>query len=205
MPRSRQRHRSSAIVLLISACVWSCSVLAPQSDVSRFYTLSAVGSDGDRADQAPRHLTYGLGPIELPSYLDRTELATRVSAAEVAYSQTDYWAESMRANLARALQQDLSARLGGDRIVVYPWPRTVAVRYQVIVAVSEFERTAAHGTALRVRWTIRDLRTHTDVASTDAAFTRAPAAHTTAAAVDALSADVGDLSEEIVSALRNLN
>ncbi len=194
------RH-TSLIALVASGCLCGCSVLAPQPDVSRFYTLSPVAK---AEDAAPRSLTYGLGPIELAPYLDRTELATRVSAAEVTYSPTDFWAESLRTNLARVLQQDLSARLGGDRVILHPWPRTAAVRYQVTVAVLEFESTAAHGTELRARWTIRDLHAHTEVASKESTFAHPAASPTAAAAVDALSADLGDFSQEIASALLGL-
>ncbi len=195
------RRHTFLIALVASGFLCGCSMLAPQPDVSRFYTLSPVAC---AEDAAPQRLTYGLGPIELPPYLDRTELATRVSAAEVTYSQTDFWAESLRANLARVLQQDLSARLGGDRVVLHPWPHTAAVRYQVAVAVLEFESTAAHGTELRARWAIRDLHTRTEVARKESTFARPAASPTAAAAVDALSAELGDFSQEIASALLSL-
>ncbi len=194
------RH-TSLIALVASGCLCGCSLLAPQPDVSRFYTLSPVGKV---EDAAPRSLTYGLGPIDLPPYLDRTELATRVSAAEVTYSPTDFWAESLRASVARVLQQDLSARLGGDRVILYPWPRAAGVRYQVTVAVLQFERTAGRETQLRARWSIRDLHTHTEVASKESMFAQRAASPTAAAAVDALSADLGEFSEEIASKLQNL-
>ncbi len=176
-------------------------MLAPQLDVSRFYTLSPVAG---AEDAAPQRLTYGLGPIELPPYLDRTELATRVNAAEVTYSPTDFWAESLRANMTRVLQQDLSNRLGGDRVLLYPWPRAAGVRYQVTVAILQFESTAGRETQLRARWSIRDLHTHTEVASKESMFAQRAASPTAAAAVDALSADLGDFSQEIASALLSL-
>ncbi len=198
---SRHLQHTSAIVFIASACLCGCSVLAPQPDVWRFYTLSPVGKV---EDAAPRGLTYGLGPIELPPYLDRTELVTRVSAAEVTYSPTDFWAESLRINVARVLQQELSARLGGDRVILYPWPRAAGVRYQVTVTVLQFERTAGRETLLRARWSIRDLHTRTEVARKESTFARPAASPTAAAAVDALSADLGDFSQEIASALQDL-
>ena len=178
-------------------------MLAPQPDVSRFYTLSAV-NDADVSGGGARGLTYGLGPIELPPYLDRSELAMRVSPAEVTYSKIDLWAEPLQANLMRVLQQNLSARLGGERLVLYPWPRTSVVSYQVALTVMQFERTATGEAQLHARWSIRDPRRGAEVAAKESSFVHRVAPATAAAAVNALSADVGDLSQEIAAALQSL-
>jgi uncharacterized lipoprotein YmbA len=197
----RARHQTA--ILLLGAWLCSCSVLAPQPDASRFYTLSAVGAAG-ASGGAPRGLVYGLGPIDLPPYLDRSELATRVSAAEVTYAPTDLWAEPLKANLTRVLRQDLSAMLGGERIVLYPWPRTGVVSYQVAVTVLQFERTARGEAQLHVRWSIRDPRSGAEITGKESSFEHPVAPPTTAAAVDALSGAVGDLCREIASALQVL-
>jgi len=178
-------------------------MLAPQPDVSRFYTLSAV-ADADVSGGGARGRTYGLGPIELPPYLDRTEVAMRVSPAEVTYSPTDLWAETLKTNLTRVLQQNLSALLGGEPIALYPWPRASSVTYQIAVTVLQFERTATGEAQLHARWSIRDPRRGAEVASKESSFVRPVAPATTAAAVTALSADVGDLSQEIAAALQSL-
>jgi uncharacterized lipoprotein YmbA len=185
--------------------VWlcGCSVLGPQPDLSRFYTLSPV-ADGGSNGGAERGLTYGLGPIVLPPYLDRAEVATRVSAAEVTYSRTDFWAESLKSNLTRVLQQNLLALLGNARIVLYPWPRTGVVSYQVALNVLQFEHTAAGQAQLHVRWSIRDARSGAEVSAKESTFVHALASKTTAAAVTALSDDVGDLSREVAAALQSL-
>ncbi len=200
---SRRAHRHTTIILIASAWLCSCSVLAPQPDVSRFYTLHTV-ADAEVGGGGTRGLTYGLGPIDLPSYLDRAELALRVSAAEVTYAQGDLWAEPLKANLTRVLRQNLSAMLGGERVVLYPWPRTGVVSYQVTLTVLQFERTATGEAQLHARWNIRDARNGTEVASKESSFVRPVTPATAAAAVTALSADVGDLSQEIASALHSL-
>ena len=193
-----------ATLLIVGASLWGCSVLAPQKDVSRFYTLDPVAEARSDDDTPPRGLIYGLGPIEVPEYLDRDELALRVSSAEVTYSPTDRWAEPLRTNLTRVLLQDLSALLGADRIVLYPWPRTVSVSYQVAINVLNFERTATGEAVLHARWFIRDPRTDTYLTLKESRFTHAAASPATADGVNALSADVGDLSREIAAALLRL-
>lgn len=179
-------------------------MLAPQPDVSRFYTLSAVADADVSGGARARGLTYGLGPIELPPYLDRTELAMRVSPAEIAYSPTDLWAETLKTNLTRVLRQNLSARLGGEPVVLYPWPRASSVSYQIAITVLQFERTATGEARLHARWSIRDARRGAEVAGKESSFAHSVAPATAAAAVNALSADVGDLSQEIAAALQSL-
>jgi uncharacterized lipoprotein YmbA len=201
----KQRARpDGAAVLIASAWLCGCSLLSPQPDVSRFYTLSPTADAGVPKDGASGRLTYGLGPIALPPYLDRTELATRVSAAEVTYSRTDFWAEPLKSNLTRVLQQNLSVLLGGERIVLYPWPRGGAVNYQVAVTVLQFERTAAGEAQLHARWSIREPRSGAEVSSKESTFVHAAVGPTASGAVTALSTDVGDLSREIASALQSL-
>jgi uncharacterized protein len=201
---SRHSYHGTATLLMVGASLWGCSVLAPQKDVSRFYTLHSVAEAGSDDDTAPRALVYGLGPIELPQYLDRDELALRVSPAEVTYSPTDFWAEPLQTNLTRVLLQDLSALLGADRIVLYPWPRTVSVSYQVAINVLHFEPTATGEALLHARWFIRDPRTGTYLTLKESRFTHSAASPATADGVNALSADVGDLSRDIAAALLRL-
>ena len=201
---SQRARYQTASILIAGAWLCSCSMLAPQPDVSRFYTLSAVADADVSGGGRARGLTYGLGPIELPPYLDRTELAMRVSPAEVTYSPTDLWAETLKTNLTRVLQQNLAALLGGEPIVLYPWPRASSVSYQIAVTVLQFERTAAGEAQLHARWSIRDPRRGAEVAGKESSFVHPVAPATAAAAVTALSADIGDLSQEIAAALQSL-
>jgi uncharacterized lipoprotein YmbA len=200
-PRS---HRRAALILVAGTWLCGCSVLPPRPDPSRFYTLSpTVDADASNPGEQ-RTVLYGLGPIELPSYLDRDELAERMSSAEVRYSRIDFWAEPLKTNLTRVLLQDLSTLLGADRIVLYPWPGTVAVDYQIVVNLLRFERTAAGGTELRARWAIRNPRTGEYLVLQESNLARPASSSAATDAVDALSADVGDLSREIAAALWKL-
>ncbi len=198
------QHRVAAVLL---ASVWLCgcsSLLAPQRDVSRFYTLSAVVEAGGHDEANSPGPLYGLGPIALPPYLDRNALALRVSPAEVTYSEADLWAEPLQTNLTRVVQQNLSALLGTDRIVLYPWPRTVPVAYQIIVNVLHCERAAAGEARLQARWSIRDPRSGDYLMTRESNIVHTAASPSVADGVNALSTDVGDLSREIASALRSL-
>ena len=201
---NRRPHRVAALPLVAAAWLCGCSVLPPRPDPSRFYTLSPTVEAGEGSSQQPQIVLYGLGPIDLPQYLDRDEIAERMSPAEVRYSRIDFWAEPLKTNLTRVLLQDLSTLLGADRIVLYPWPGTVAVDYQIVVGILRFERTATGGTELRARWAIRNPRSGEYLALHESNLARPASSPATADAVEALSGDLGDLSREIAAALRKL-
>ncbi len=188
-----------------------CSFLAPSRDPSRFFTLAALPaaerSGGNVATAAPtdeHDVMYGLGPIKVPAYLDRNEIATRVSPSEMTYSATDYWAEPLQANVSRVLLQNLSALLDTDRIATYPWGVSAKVDYQVQVDVLHFERDASGQASLSARWGIRAGTGGKILLLKDSKLTRPATGRSTAEAVAALSATLGELSQEIASALRQL-
>ncbi|MCK7492219.1 MAG: PqiC family protein [Comamonadaceae bacterium] len=65
----------------------------------------------------------------LPDYLDRLQVVTRTPSGELAVSDTQRWAEPLQEGLIRVLDENLSALLGTERIVRFPWPRSLAPEY----------------------------------------------------------------------------
>jgi uncharacterized lipoprotein YmbA len=192
-----------ALCLATAGIAAGCSILAPRPDVTRFFTLRPIpealeqGSAGTAGAE-----TYGLGPIKLPPYLDRNEIATRISPTELSYSPVDRWAEPLQAGVTRVLVEDLGALLGTDRIVVFPWPAARAVDYQVAIEVLRFERQADGSCVLAARWDVRSARKGSVATMRESSFTQ-PAGATPSEAVAAQSALLGDLSREIATALKN--
>ena len=198
---------------LIAGCllVAGCSLLAPLPNRSRFFTLTPLPEALARRADAPRQaagtgdgILYGLGPVKVVAYLDRNEVATRVSPTEVRYSLVDRWAEPLPAAITSVMLQNLSALLETDRIVAYPWVGALTIDYQVEVGVLRFETDDKGISELTARGAIRDERKSAYVIVKDSTFTRpGPPANATASTTD-LSAALGDLSREIATALRPL-
>jgi uncharacterized lipoprotein YmbA len=188
-----------------------CSFLAPRPDASRFFTLAALSEAGGSPGHAPaagstgaQGVMYGLGPIKVPAYLDRNEIATRVSPSEIKYSVTDYWAEPLQANVSRVLLQNLSALLDTDRIATYPWGTNAKVDYQMQVELLRFERDASGQASLSARWGIRAGTGGKFLIIKDANVMRAAMGRSTGDAVAALSGALGELSQQIADAVRRL-
>lgn len=193
-----------AITCLSSA---GCSILAPRQDPSRFFTLTATETSQappQAVSGATRPLTYGLGPITLPPYLDHNAMAIRVSPTEIRYSSTDRWATPLQVGITRVLLENMSTLLSGDRIVIYPWEASNPVDYRIEVEVLRFESTAAGNTQLAARWRIKDGRSGKELAARTFSTERPGATADPAASAAALSTALGELSDELGTAARQM-
>jgi uncharacterized protein len=200
------RIRPLTLPLLVAGLSAGCGILAPVPNANSFFSLVSL-PQAQRAG-VPRDdagdTAYALGPITLAAYLDREALVTRVSPTQLKYSPVDNWAAPLKDNITSVLLQNLSALTGSARIVVYPWPNNAKFDYQIAVEVLRFEKNASGECQLTARWAIKDGRTQKDLIIRESHFTHPASAADTAAAVAALSATLGDLSEEIATSLHGL-
>jgi uncharacterized lipoprotein YmbA len=184
-----------------------CSILAPQPDMSHFFTLAplaeaTVQPDASGADTSSTML-LGLGPIKLPPYLDRHEIAVRLSPTQITYSSVDRWAEPLNVSVSRVLLQNLSHLLGTERIAMYPWSNAAQVDYQIEVELLNFEVTQQGEARLLARYGIYAGGTRRVLLVREASISR-PTATDAATSVAALSTTLGELSQEIAAAVRQL-
>jgi uncharacterized lipoprotein YmbA len=180
-----------------------CSLLTPQPDRTRFYVLTALTDGAPPAGASFRELPIGLGPVTLPSYLDRSDLATRVGPHQIAYSPSARWAESLHANFVRVLARDLEHELGDAMLITFPWFGATRLAYVAEVDVQRFECDEAGTASLTARWTIRDAATRSVIAADSTQLTEAAGDPDTAAAVAALSRTLSSFARELATSLRH--
>jgi uncharacterized lipoprotein YmbA len=204
---NESRFETLLIALAVSMSAGCSSVLAPQPDPSRFFALSAVtgaSSEGSAQDVAAAGLTYGVGPVRIPDYLDRNEICTRLSASELAYSPTDRWAAPLRASIPTVLAQDLARRLGQGHVVIYPWLGE-RVDYQIEVDVLRFEASADGRSYLMARWVVRKgAEGRAVVMVRDSSYAQGAASKSTTASVEALSLTLDELGRDIAASVGSL-
>lgn len=204
-PRRRPFGHRLALGLIAAALLPACGLLRPPSTApTLFYVLTVEErpAAGDTVAVGASKLVLGLGPIVLPPYLERPQMARRTGPNEVAYSETDRWAEPLQDNFARVLAGNLDELLGTERIVFYPWYRNTPMTYAVSVAVGRFERQAGDQVELQARWNVTDTKGGV-LASRESRLSRT--AVTTAESIEALSALVAELAEEIAAVVRELH
>jgi uncharacterized lipoprotein YmbA len=140
-----------ALLLLVGCATGSPPV--------KFYTLNALEASGDLSgDQgvAARHLSIGLGPVELPEMLDRPQIITRAGTNRLQLAEFDRWAGSLRNDFSSTLAENLSALLNTDDIVIYPWGGGIEIDYQVEVEVARFDAVLEQNATLNARWKLSE-------------------------------------------------
>lgn len=97
----------------------------------------------------------GLGPIRIPSYIDRPEIVTAISDQEYRLSENQRWAEGLDKTIPRVLSENLSRLIPGYQIVLHPWPREPKPEQQIIVDIQEFHVDQNQQAHLDALWTLR--------------------------------------------------
>src|SRR3954447_3474590 len=111
------RARTALIVLVLGAELAGCMTTRP----SRFYTLtpaSVAAAPAETAGKPGRAAPLGLGPLDLPPYLDRPEIVTRQGEYQVKMAEFDGCAEPLQAMLSSVFADRVGKALQGRRDVV---------------------------------------------------------------------------------------
>jgi hypothetical protein len=184
-------------------CWWAlfavagCGLLLAKPDPTRFYVLAAVAD----ATTPPSGLTVGLGPIVLPPYLQRPEMATRVGANEVRFREFDRWAGSLPTQVGTVLGEDLRRVLGADRVVLFPWYSGTTLDLVVELQVFRFEPDQDGLVHLLGHWRLRDAAHAKDLGSADVDLSEKMASVDPDGEVAALSRALAQLARQIAGAV----
>lgn len=185
-------------VLVLSGCA---PILAPQPDLSRFYVLSSL--EEPAAGRPLADLSIALVPVQIPNYLQRPQIVTRVSSSRVELAETERWAEPLEVSLARTLARNLSHLLGTDLIFSPPSFQSAAPAYRLEVSLLRFEGNRGGDAELSSRWLIKSGRSGELLFVRSSVFTEA-GGEGTDGMVRALSQTLADLSREIATEIRRL-
>jgi len=198
--------RVKQILAIVAAWVWfgGCAAFAPRPDPSSFYILGVLPEVDLAADKTTAginaNFSVGLGPIEIPGYLDRQQIATRTSANRLSYSETDRWAAPLAESFSRVLGQNIAQLLNPAQMIQFPWQSNDAPDYQVKIEVLQFEANSNQEAWLTARWTVVD-RNKKILVSKRSQLNQRAGSLATEDFVKALSETLGDLSREIVKTL----
>ncbi len=190
--------RGVSTIALLAAVVFSgCSAFSPRPERTRFVLLAPATPAGPSLSS----LAIGLGPVQLPQYLDRPELVIRTSPNSFDLSDTDRWAEPLADNFRSVLASDLRTQLGTSNIVQYPWYAGTRLDYVVRIQVEQFDADKTGTAELVTRWDLRTPKNDQVLASHESQFSHPANSRGGDAVAAALSADLAELGEQIASAI----
>lgn len=94
-----------------------------------------------------------LRPVQVPDYLDSTQILTRAEDDRLLASPTGEWGERLSVGVTRLLAASLATRLPG--VAVTTAPGGAEPRWTLRVDIQDFTLRRAGGSTLAARWSLR--------------------------------------------------
>jgi uncharacterized lipoprotein YmbA len=141
------------ILLVLGACA--------RTEPARFYLLRPLaGAELEQPSEsdyiAENAVAIGIEAVELATYLNRPEIATRRGRYQVQFADFDRWAEPLDDNIAQVLADNLSLLLRSQSVHVFPWLASAHLDYRLSVDVVRFDNEPGEGALLRTQWALWD-------------------------------------------------
>jgi len=156
-------NRRNRIVCLCSA-VAMITVLGGcfgTSPSSRFYTLTPNESRGISAVEGVDVLVR-VGPVSIPSYLDRRQIVTRNGRNQIEIAEYQRWGGPFDDEITRLLVNNLSGSLAPRGISVVPWRSItmadVATIYRIPVSIDRFDGVTGESVVLSATWAVVSIK-----------------------------------------------
>lgn len=196
------RNRASSILsvglIMITAVLTACA----SSPANNYYVLTA-NVEARALSSAPisEPSELGLLPIELPEYLQRTQLAYSNAGNRLTVAKTERWSEPLDKAVQRVLSINLS-RLDAQRTLVeYPWRNVKKPRATLKVQVRDMDRISEREARLIADWTLFDSSSRSVLSQARFERTLSMQRFNYQDLVKAYSVLLADLSQEVHSGL----
>ncbi len=147
--RNRMRSLALAALLAVAASATGCLGRSPQV---RQFMLGV--EEVAPAERGAPEVSVLVGPVRLPAYLERPELARLGKSGEVALDSRHRWLGSFEENCLRALSLGVAKRLGSIRVVTHPSKAPFPIEYVVRLHVDDLIVEAGGDLRVRIRWAL---------------------------------------------------
>jgi hypothetical protein len=171
---------------------------------SRFYVLSPLQGDHTQAKADEACAAISVGPVELPDYVDRSQIVTRISPNKLSLAEFDQWAEPLKESFSRVLMENLSILLCADPISLYPSRGPTPVDYRVEVEIIRIDGRLGEQATLVARWIILDEKDSTVLFTRKSNLSSPAQGGDYEALVSAQSQTIAALSRDIAEALKTI-
>ena len=120
---------------------------------SNFYQLDEPAAI--RLSGLERGIAVGVGPVNLPPYLDRPQIVVRGTGHKLELSEFNRWSEPLTDSILRVIVVSLSNKLESTRI--YQIPRrnkTIPLEFRIEIDIARFDGMLGGDALLVARWTL---------------------------------------------------
>ncbi len=139
------------IIAAAFLAVTGCGTSPPPT----FYQLTETAST--QLSGLERGIAVGVGPINVPTYLDRPQIVIRGADHQLELSEFNRWVEPLTDSISRVIIVNLSNSLESTR--VYKIPRrnkTIPLEFRVEIDIARFDGMLGGDALLVARWTLHD-------------------------------------------------
>lgn len=198
--------RSCRFVVLFFALMFLAHAGCARTQQSRFYVLTAVADVTATIPENPSQSgkTIGIGPVEIPSQLDRPQIVTMMGTNQLHLAEFERWAAPLKENISSVIAENLSSMLPGDQVYAFPWRNVKPFQYQAIIRIQRFDVVPGETVTLDTRWIILEREGRRRLMERISQIRIPFSGKGYDDIVSAQSMALGELSREIASVVRTL-
>jgi len=200
-------HFQRIAAVMITVCLFfMAACVTGTSAPSRFYVLNPLAATETGTPVAPSDecIAIGIGPVELPAYLDRPEIVTRLSNNELKLADFDRWAEPLGENFTRVLAENIANLICTEPITIFPWKSYTLVEYQIVIEIIQMDGELGGNTSMAARWAILEGESKDILWTKRSSYSESAAGSGYEAFVAAQSRMVDAFSREIAETIKAL-
>jgi uncharacterized lipoprotein YmbA len=188
-------------MMIITLLLAGCGTSPP----AKFYTLMPVVAQRppEKVVETDKYTPIGIGPVEIPEYLDRPEIVTRAEQNQLILSEFNLWGGVLKADINRVLLENISALLAGDGIPIITWKTANSEVHKVPVLISRFDGSLNDGIALKATWAVLEKEGKVFEFFRESNITIPVKGSSYSSVVTAMSEALGELSKEIATGIKS--
>ncbi len=150
-------------VLVLAVLLAGCSSGEP----TRYYLVEATGA---QPAQLSNDVAVDIIDLEIPQYLERSQIASRRQGSELVFASAHLWAENLRKNLLRALARNLTNALGTAAIGTPNNRLSAPADFRVLIYIERYERGPDGYVELVTRWQLINAASQKTIANESSTF-----------------------------------
>jgi uncharacterized lipoprotein YmbA len=150
-------HSSLRILIVSSVCAFlGLACLGRSPDVEHYMLgVESASAPSGEVSEGSSSLAVLVGPVVLPGYLERSEIARLASGGEVDLDEFTRWLGGFEENFLRSLSLGLARELGSVKVVAYPSSAPFPLNYRVRLHVDDLVLVDARDVLrVRIRWAL---------------------------------------------------
>ncbi len=138
----------TAILIFLGGC--------GTSRPSKFYLLNPMPIPSEKAELSDKQnrITVGIDLNDIPAYLNKPQMAIRVSTNELKLDEFNRWAETVKDSFPKIIADNLISILPSDKFIIFSRKGILSADYQVIINVTRFDGAPGKTVSLITQWGI---------------------------------------------------